>query len=228
MKLLVLASGLTMTTPSISSNSVESYREHQVAQDIDGNRYKTVEIGGQVWLAENLITTRFQDGSDVSTGCIPKDDEANLLLYGRLYNWDDVADERSICPAGWRVASDDDWKALELAIGISPQQVDAEGWRREDDIAITIKKSQPDSLFKTFDQTKVNAYQFNATPAGVKVGNWYITQGVYTEFWTSSSASNKKSYARTLAYSWWNAHKGEIRRAQLNKEYMFSVRCIKI
>jgi len=62
----------------------------------------------------------------------------------------------------------------------------------------------------------------------VKLGNWYVTQGMYTEFLTSSSASTKEAYARTLAYSWWNAHKGEIRRTTLSKNFMLSVRCVKI
>ncbi|MFY0641226.1 MAG: fibrobacter succinogenes major paralogous domain-containing protein [Bermanella sp.] len=197
-------------------------------QDADGHVYRTVKIGDQMWLAENLRTTRFQDGTSVSTGFIPEDDKHNFLKYGRLYDWCDVTDTRNICPVGWRVASDDDWKALEKTIGISESELDQQGWRGKNDIAITLKAEQPNTLFKDFDQAQVNKHQFSATPAGVKLGSWYVTQGMYTEFWTSSTATEKEAYARTLAYSWWNAHKGEIRRTTLNKSYMLTVRCVKI
>tara|TARA_R110002012_G_scaffold220143_1_gene391618 strand:- start:1919 stop:2785 length:867 start_codon:yes stop_codon:yes gene_type:complete len=210
-----------------STDKVTGEPRQETVQDKDGNIYRTVKIGQQIWLAENLRTTRFQDGSTVNTGYIPDDDENNLATFGRLYDWHDVADERNICPAGWRVASDQDWKSLEKAIGLSESKVDKEGWRGANDIAITLKAEQPNTFFKRFDQSQVNKHDFSATPAGVKLGNWYLTQGMYTEFWTSSSATKKEAYARTLAYSWWNSHKGEIRRAKLKKTYMFSVRCVK-
>lgn len=200
---------------------------HGRVQDEEGNSYHTIRIGNQIWLAENLRATRFQDGAGVRTGFIPDDDERNLLKYGRLYDWNDVFDKRNICPPGWRVASDDDWKVLEKTIGVPESQLNEEGWRGEDDVAITLKAEQPDTLFRSFDQSQVNSYRFSATPAGVKLGSWYITQGMYTEFWTGSEASGKEAYARTLAYSWWNTHKGEIRRTRLKKSYMLSVRCVK-
>ena len=195
--------------------------------DVEGNRYQTVKLGKLEWFAENLRATQFQDSSPVGSGSIPKDDEKNLLKYGRLYHWQDVSDERKLCPSGWRIATDEDWQDMERAIGIAESELTNEGWRGKNDIAITLKAEQPDTLFKKFDQTRVNQNHFGATAAGVKIGNWYITQGMYTEFWTGTSASDKEAYARTLAYSWWNSHKGEIRRARLNKDYMFSVRCVR-
>ena len=202
--------------------------ELSTVQDLEGNTYKTVKIGKQTWLAENLRSTRFQNGEVIRTADIPDDELTNLLKYGRLYDWHDANDKRNICPMGWKIPSDDDWKELEEFIGIASKELDSRGWRGNNDIAITLKASQPDSLFKQFDQSKVNKFGFSATPAGVKVKGWYITQGAYTEFWSSSSASNQQAYARTLAYAWWNAHKGQIRRATLNKNYMFSVRCLKV
>ena len=205
----------------------ELYKLEDTVLDTEGNTYRTVKIGEQVWLAENLRSTVFQDGSKINTAFIPKDKPENLLKYGRLYDWHDVQDERKICPAGWRVASDEDWKTLEKTIGVPEADLEKKGWRGDNDIAITLKQAQPDSKFRKFDQSQVNKHKFFARPAGVKLKNWYITQGVYTEFWTSSNASEKEAYARTLAFSWWNSHRGEIRRATLNKDYMFSVRCVK-
>jgi uncharacterized protein (TIGR02145 family) len=229
MKNLLLVIGIFMVTPTMSSGDIneEVNGPEGTVQDMEGNSYRTVKIGSQIWLAENLRSTRYQDGSEIKTAFIPDDDEENLLKYGRLYDWHDVSDERNICPVGWNVASDGDWKELERTIGIPEEDIDKNGWRGDDDIAITLKNAQPDSVFKRFDQSRVNKHGFSARPAGVKLKNWYITQGMYSEFWTSTNATEKEAYARTLAYSCWNTHKGEIRRETLGKNYMFSVRCVK-
>ncbi|REL26205.1 hypothetical protein DXX93_06145 [Thalassotalea euphylliae] len=244
MKPLILALGaivsLTTVTPvnaldSISYSQTYTNSEAQAdskaqpsVQDSEGNSYRTVKIGDQIWLAENLRSTKFQDGSAINTAFIPDDDENKLLTYGRLYNWHDVVDERNICPEGWRVATDADWQTLEKTIGMADADLNKEGWRGDNDLAITLKEAQPDSWFKKFDQSKVNQSRFSARPAGVKWGRFYLTQGIYTEFWTSTGATDKKAYNRTLVYPWWNPHKGEINRVKISKDYMFSVRCIKI
>ncbi|CAH0529859.1 fibrobacter succinogenes major paralogous domain-containing protein [Vibrio hippocampi] len=207
----------------------ELYQLENTVQDHEGNVYRTVTIGDQVWMAEGLRVTQFQDGSKVSSGAIPKDEPENLLKYGRLYNWHDVADERNLCPEGWRVATDEDWKRLERTIGMPEEELDQQGWRGGDqDLGVQLKEAQADGLFKKFDPEKINKHQFFARPAGVKWNGFYITQGAYTEFWTATSATDRNAIIRTLAYSWWNTHKGEIRRATSSKDYMFSVRCVKV
>jgi len=110
---------------------------------------------------------------------------------------------------------------------MSEEDIDKTGWRGDNDIAITLKEAQPDKMFKKFDQSQVNKYNFFARAAGVKWGSWYITQGWYSEFWTSTATSEEDAHNRTLAYLWWNTHKGEIYRSSLSKNYMFSVRCVK-
>ncbi len=229
MNVSLVVTGLLMMIPNMSfANRLydEIIQPETSIQDSEDNLYRTVKIGAQTWLADNLRTTRFQDGSPIRTTFIPKDDPDNLLSYGRLYDWHDVSDARNLCPAGWRVASDEDWKALEHAIGIAEKEIDSTGWRGGD-IAITLKAAQPDSLLTSFDQARINLIGFSARPAGVKWKVWYITQGAYTEFWARTEATPAKAFARTLTYSWWNTHKGEIRRATLGKNGMFSVRCVK-
>lgn len=214
---------------SLSADNInqELNNPDDTVQDGEGNTYRTVKIGNQIWLAENLRSTRFQDGSKIPTAFIPNDDDDNLLRYGRLYDWHDVSDSRNICPVGWRVASDDDWKELERTIGMSEDDVHKKGWRGDNDLAIGLKENQPDTLLKKFDRSQINQYRFSARAAGIKWKNWYFTQGIYSEFWTGSEASEKDAFNRTLAYAWWNTHKGEIYRTSLSKTYMFSVRCIK-
>ena len=230
MNVSLLVTGLLMMIPNMSfANSLydEIIQPESSIQDSEGNTYRTVKIGEQTWMAENLRSTRFRNGEEIPTAFIPENDPDNMLSYGRLYDWHDVSDARNLCPEGWRVASDDDWKALERAIGIAEKDIDSTGWRGDDDIAITLKAAQPDSLLTSFDQARINLTGFSARPAGVKWKGWYLTQGAYAEFWTRSEATPTKALARTLAYSWWNPHKGEIRRATLGKDGMFSVRCVK-
>lgn len=95
--------------------------------DYDGHQYSTVVIGYQEWMAENLNVTHYRNGdqipnvtdntawSNLTTGafCWYNNDEiAYSDLYGALYNWYAVTDNRGLCPSGWRVPSDSDWADL--------------------------------------------------------------------------------------------------------------------
>jgi len=80
--------------------------------DIDGNIYNTIQIGTQNWMQQNLKATHYLNGDEVPF----YDYENNASYsetYGKLYPWDAVDDERYVCPDGWHVPSDDEWKTLE-------------------------------------------------------------------------------------------------------------------
>jgi len=95
-------------------------------QDIDGNYYRTVIIGDQKWMAENLRVTKYNNGNAIPTGlsntewgnttsgayAIYNNDDDMLEAYGKLYNWYAVDDDRGLCPEGWSIPSDDDWTQL--------------------------------------------------------------------------------------------------------------------
>jgi len=99
--------------------------------DIDGNVYKTVQIGTQLWMKENLKTTRYRDGSVIPTNlsdrqwkkttrgayAIYDKKPENDKIFGKLYNWYAVADSRNLCPTGWHVPSDAEWTTLENLLG---------------------------------------------------------------------------------------------------------------
>jgi len=104
-----------------------------VVKDIDGNMYKTVKIGSYMWLAENLKTTTYNDGTPIdfpntnnalwtanTTGAYGwyDNDEANKTTYGALYNWYAVASGK-LCPSGWVVPTDIQWQDLETALGMA-------------------------------------------------------------------------------------------------------------
>jgi len=108
--------------------------------DIDGNVYEIVPIGDQVWMAENLKVTHYNDGSEIPTGysnsewteletgayaVYPTDDEASQStcgddcadVYGNLYNWYVVDNDMGVCPDGWHVPSDAEYTVLTDYLG---------------------------------------------------------------------------------------------------------------
>jgi uncharacterized protein (TIGR02145 family) len=99
--------------------------------DIDGNVYKTITIGTQTWMAENLKVTRYRNGdtipkvtnntswSNLTIGayCDYYNTPSNNTTYGELYNWFALVDPRNICPAGWHVPNEAEWETLGVYLG---------------------------------------------------------------------------------------------------------------
>jgi uncharacterized protein (TIGR02145 family) len=95
--------------------------------DIDGNGYRTVRIGNQEWMAENLRVVHYRNGEAItlvtdnsawtsqSTGALcwyNNDEAANKIPYGAIYNWYAMNDSRKICPSGWHVPNDAEWNTM--------------------------------------------------------------------------------------------------------------------
>jgi uncharacterized protein (TIGR02145 family) len=118
------------------------------------NHYIT--IGTHIWMVENLKTRRYQNGvnidsvdnattwSGLTTGayCNYNNDANIVATYGRLYNWFAVNDSRNIAPTGWHVPTDEDWKTLEIYLGMSQQQADGTDWKGTDQ-GSKLKESGP-------------------------------------------------------------------------------------
>jgi uncharacterized protein (TIGR02145 family) len=102
----------------------------QTVKDIDGNVYKTVTIGKQVWMAENLKTAKYNDGKTIPlvtdntewsnlsapAYCWYNNDIANKEVYGALYNWYTV-NTNKVCPKGWHIPIDAEWTTLTTYLG---------------------------------------------------------------------------------------------------------------
>jgi uncharacterized protein (TIGR02145 family) len=118
-----LIEGLTdiSITHSVSGKSTNQNITFSILSDIEGNTYKYRKIGNQIWMEENLKTTKYQNGDDIGT-TIPATknisqenqpkyqwaydgDESNVTTYGRLYTQHVIMDNRNVCPAGWHVPS---------------------------------------------------------------------------------------------------------------------------
>jgi uncharacterized protein (TIGR02145 family) len=106
---------------------VKAWKDNGTVSDIDGNVYKTVKIGSQIWMKENLKVSRYQNGDPIPTNlshnewekttsgafAIYDNDAANNTNYGKLYNWYAVTDSRGLCPVDWHVPSEEEWIYLE-------------------------------------------------------------------------------------------------------------------
>ncbi len=93
---------------SFYSEIMPAEYSQEILTDVDGNRYKTIKIGRQVWMAENLRVTRDQVGNSLRTYCYD-DKETNCEKFGRLYTWNVAL---QAVPEGWHLPSDAEWKEL--------------------------------------------------------------------------------------------------------------------
>ena len=206
--------------------------------DADGNVYTAVTIGNQVWLKENLRTTRFANGDLISTeysdedwiDLMDRDDGSGVPAYsqhpdgdpatdGLLYNWFAVADVRNICPEGWHVPTDADWQQLEEYLGTPSEELAKDGWRGADmKVGEALKSSA-----REFGGTDV--YLFAALPSGRRDKNTgtYMSYDADAYFWTSDVAPNVLQGVRRVLR---NAYIS-INRGVISKVSGESCRCVK-
>lgn len=106
-----------------------------VVEDIDGNQYNTVKIGNQCWLKENLKTINNPGGKAINRHCY-NDNSDNCNTDGGLYDWSTAMNNSTeegslgICPSEWHIPSDNDWKILEISLGMSQSHADDYGFNR--------------------------------------------------------------------------------------------------
>ena len=199
--------------------------------DYDGNTYKTIKIGKQVWMAENLRTTHYADGTEISFRDYHYPQEcssSNNTEYGLLYSWYGMVGflegGRSICPNGWHVPSDAEWKQLEMSLGMSENDANSFGWRG----AIAAKlssntgweSSDNENAAGNLSANNRNITEFNALPAGVH----YVFPLGFGEtacFWTATEYLFG-AYYRKLSYD-----VAGVNRDNSSKEQFYSVRCVK-
>ncbi len=172
----------------------------------DGQKYIIVEIGDQTWFANNL---NYETGDSWWYN----NSESNGEIYGRLYTWDTA---QIACPEGWRLPSDDDWKILEIQLGMSEIAANEESWRG------TIEGDKMKSLSGwNNDGNGTNSSGFNGLPGGF-YGLNYNSIGDIAGWWTSTEKSNSAAWERGLEYN-----SSQVFRFDPPKTFRLSVRCIK-
>ena len=218
------------SSSSVGDSQSSSSKDPELAEGFltdprDGQTYKTVTIGTQTWMAENL------NYGTANSDCY-NDNSANCTKYGRLYTWAAAMDSagtwstngkgcgyektcsptypvRGVCPEGWHLPNQTEWNALFAAIGgqsTAGQKLKAaSGWISFSGI------------------TNEDAFGFSALPAGVRysLGDYYY-EGYYANFWSSTEYGSDYAYGMDLYYNGGNANLGDY-----DKYVGFSVRCVK-
>ena len=235
------SSSVTLATPC--KTETEDNCEYGTLTDSrDGQTYKTVEIGSQVWMAENLnyaytgvLYNNSGYTSDSTSWCFGND-PANCIKYGRLYTWAAAMDSvgtwstngkdcgygvqctpiypvRGICPEGWHLPDKAEWNTLFTAVGGASTAGKM--------LSSTISwSSVPGGWVR--DGYGTDAYSFSALPAGLRNATGYNNVGYHAYFWSSSEYNSSRTYIVGLD--------DEFDKADLygsGKDYGYSVRCVK-
>ncbi|HNX65726.1 MAG TPA: fibrobacter succinogenes major paralogous domain-containing protein [Bacteroidales bacterium] len=190
--------------------------------DADGNKYKTVVIGNQTWMAENLRTTTFQDGTAINlvtdntawsysgaAYCWYGNDQTTYEDFGILYNYFAVAGSKNLCPDGWHIPSSDEWTTLIDFAGGSTVA------------GSKLKESGTGHWFTP--NSSENKYHFSATGGGMRDQfGLYDNLGENCFYWTSTAYSIDKGWYTILYYN-----NSSVLKNYWSKNAGFSVRCVK-
>jgi uncharacterized protein (TIGR02145 family) len=209
------------------------------AIDGDGYKYATILYGNQVWMAENLRTTRYSDGSLIGTTAAPGDIiymmtepkyqwpyngvEFNATTYGRLYTWWAATDSRNICPTGYHLPSSAEWNELQMYLetngygyggsgnAIAKSMASVVGWNSDLTAAENIGNNPASN----------NSSGFNALPGGYR-DTWsgtYIDLGNSSTWWSSSSIEG-------IAVTVLSFNSGYVNNTTYEESNGISVRCV--
>ena len=184
--------------------------------DADSNHYAVIQIGSQLWMQENLKTTKYRDGSDIpnvtdsaawgnlTTGawCDYHNLPSEGAYYGHLYNFYAVADTRNICPPGWHVASNHEWNVLEKFLDPTVDTTALGGTGR---LIGRILKEGCVTRWAYMDSTwGLNAAGFTAlcTNYRTATGSWSLAPDNNHDgsFWTATSYNTNSAWFRSLRW----------------------------
>ena len=195
-------------------------------KDIDGNEYKTIMIGKQQWMAENLKVTRYNEGtkiqnivsnsewSVITSGafCSYQNNTSNDLKNGKLYNWYAVDmiknNNKNICPNGWHVPSDGEWTILTDYLGGSNSAGEK------------MKELGINNWMLTNNSRN---YLFSALPSGMRLNDGYFNElNCSANWWSTTENFSNGAWQITI-----NNNSEKVIRTNSNKNFGLSVRCVK-
>ena len=195
----------------------------QTITDIDGNTYNTVQIENQVWMSENLKTSRYRNGgsipnvtnntlwsnSTIGAWSYYNNDETNNAIYGKLYNWYTTLGD-TLCPSGWGVPSDAEWTTLTDSLG-------------GESVAGGKMKSIGTAYWNSPNTDATNERGFSALPGGYRgsVGSFGRVRD-YAFFWSATEYDVSNAWYRYL-----NSSFGNVFRSNFYKSVGASVRCLR-
>jgi uncharacterized protein (TIGR02145 family) len=226
------------TTPNPLAHSCGADSVHNPAltygsmTDQEGNVYKTIVIGSQEWMAENLNTGIYRNGEAIANvidnnewsiltsgaWCYFNNESSIQCPYGKLYNWYAVNDSRNICPVGWHVPTDDEWSTM-----INVLDPNADGGNNTPNTAGSKMKSIGLLYYLEGNQDATNESGFSGLPGGNRSisGLFSTFFGRYGNWWSSTS-DGTFAYYRNVYYN-----PGDVDRSSNLLGTGFSVRCLR-
>ena len=227
------------TTPYCGPSSTCS---GNIVDSRDGKTYATVQIANQCWMAENLnVGIRIDrvneqtSGPDNQNTSIQKycydNDSVNCAIYGGYYQWDETMayqtsvntngpGPQGICPTGWHIPTDNEWKCLEMNLGMTQLEVDGTAWRGTDEGGKL--KEVGTTHWSTPNTGATNSSGFTALPGGFRDVNGNIQFIDLWVYWWSATEVSNSAYNCHLRYDTAQAIRGGD-----SKKVGYSVRCIK-
>ncbi|MBN1462805.1 MAG: fibrobacter succinogenes major paralogous domain-containing protein [Paludibacteraceae bacterium] len=228
---------ITETTEVNSNTKINADGKTGTLTDVEGNSYAIVKIGDQWWMAKNLNTTKYNDGTAIpnvtdatawgalTTGayCSYDNDASNVTKYGLLYNWYAV-NTGKLAPEGWHVATDAEWTTLQTYLIANGYNYDGTTTDNKIGKALAAKTDWHISVYSGEignDMSVNNRTGFSALPGGIRneatFGSSFNYLGSFGYWWSAT-----ESRAVNLYYN----QKG-LDSYSYGKESGFSVRCVK-
>ena len=205
-----------------------------IAADADGNLYRTIQVGGRRWFAENLRSVHYANGdlipyvspatdwtnSAEGAWSIYNSDFGNNVQFGLLYNGYAVLDPRNACPAGWHVPTDADWQDLEFALGMPEATLHSVGTRGA---AANVGGHLKGLILWNSPNTGADdSIAFAGYAGGGRNTNGgFFAGGTQGNWWTSTLSDSVLLYQRRL----FNTSSG-IARFGAMQNFGLSVRCV--
>ena len=200
-----------------------------IISDIEGNKYKSVIIGTQTWMAENLKVSEYDNGKappfnfiinttdntqwtflTYGSSCDYNNNYSNSTKNGKLYNWLAVIPSNNICPTGWHIPTDAEWTVLTDYLG-------------GENVAGGKMKEVGFTSWNSPNTDASNASLFSGLPSGYRdLSGGYTGLGNIGYWWSSTETDNKNVYCRKIEYN-----NGTFTKTQKNKNSGLSVRCLK-
>lgn len=208
--------------------------EYGYVTDIENNIYKTIKIGNQWWMAENLKVKTFRNGVPVNsaqTNSQWTNHLGSFCVYdynpdapGLLYNWNVVSDSNNIAPEGWHVPTDSEWKELEEYLGMSHEDINKLNWRgTHEGEKLKVKGTTGWRAYGNVWSTNESGFTALSGSCRLPDGKWGDPGLFATGFWwTSTKSAENDAWYRYLDYK-----EAGIFRSKIFTSYGFSIRCIK-